>query len=113
MMILKRWCKRKKEEEIANYLDNLCVDIIIGSYYHVVGPVAFVGKTMVIYLLGNFISDQEGVERLIGLMVGIDIHKTVENGVTTIELKDPKAELLYTHSIYGKKRTLLFTLILV
>ena len=91
------------QQEIANYLSSLGVDIIIGGYYHVVGPVAFVGKTMVIYLLGNFIFDQEGVERLIGLMVGIDIHKTVENGVTTIELKDPKAELLYTHSIYGKK----------
>ena len=38
---------------------------------------------MVIYSLGNFISDQEGVERLTGLMASIDIHKTVENGVST------------------------------
>lgn len=72
MMILKRWCKIKKEEEIANYLDNLGVDIIIGSYYHVVESIAFVGKTMVIYLLDNFISDQEVVERLIGLMVSLE-----------------------------------------
>ena len=92
------------QQEIANYLASLGVDIIIGSHPHVVEPIAFIGKTMVIYSLGNFISDQVGVERLTGLMVGIDIHKTVENGVTTIELKNPRANLLYTHSLYAKKR---------
>ena len=92
------------QQKIANYLASLGVDIIIGSHPHVVEPIAFIGKTMVIYSLGNFISDQVGVERLTGLMVGIDIHKTVENGVTTIELKNPRANLLYTHSSYAKKR---------
>ena len=92
------------QQEIANYLSSLGVDIIIGSHPHVVEPIAFIGKTMVIYSLGNFISDQEGVERLTGLMASIDIHKTVENGVSTIELRNPKAELLYTHSTYGRKR---------
>ena len=92
------------QQEIANYLSSLGVDIIIGSHPHVVEPIAFIGKTMVIYSLGNFISDQEGVERLTGLMASIDIHKSVENGVSTIELRNPKAELLYTYSTYGKKR---------
>lgn len=92
------------QQEIANYLSSLGVDIIIGSHPHVVEPIAFIGKTMVIYSLGNFISDQEGVERLTGLMASIDIHKTVENGVSKIELRNPKAELLYTYSTYGKKR---------
>ena len=92
------------QQKIANYLASLGVDIIIGSHPHVVEPIAFIGKTMVIYSLGNFISDQVGIERLTGLMVGIDIHKTVENGVTTIELKNPRANLLYTHSSYAKKR---------
>ena len=93
-----------EQQEIANYLSSLGVDIIIGTHPHVVEPIAFIGKTMVIYSLGNFISDQEGVERLTGLMASIDIHKTVENGVSTIELRNPKAELLYTYSTYGKKR---------
>ena len=92
------------QQEIANYLSSLGVDIIIGSHPHVVEPIAFIGKTMVIYSLGNFISDQVGIERLTGLMVSIDIHKTVENGITTIELRNPKAELLYTDSTYGRKR---------
>lgn len=92
------------QEEIANYLAGLGVDIIIGTHPHVVLPIAFIGKTMVIYSLGNFISDQEGIIRLTGLMASIDIHKTLENGVSTIELRNPKAELLYTYSTYGKKR---------
>ncbi|HIT37511.1 MAG TPA: CapA family protein [Candidatus Onthousia faecipullorum] len=89
------------QQEIANYLSSLGVDIIIGSHPHVVEPIAFIGKTMVIYSLGNFISDQDGIERLTGLMVGVDIHKTVDNGVTTIELRNPRAELLYTASRQG------------
>ena len=61
--------------EIANYLANLGVDIIIGSHPHVVEPIEFIGKTMVIYSLGNFISDQVGVECLTGLMVLVYIKK--------------------------------------
>lgn len=93
-----------EQEEIANYLASLGVDIIIGTHPHVVEPIDFIGKTMVIYSLGNFISDQEGTERLTGLMVSITIHKTVENDITTISLENPKAELLYTHSTYARKR---------
>lgn len=89
------------QQEIANYLASLGVDIIIGSHPHVVEPIEFIDDTMVIYSLGNFISDQEGIERLTGLMVSIDIHKTVDNGITTIELENPKAELLYTASDNG------------
>lgn len=93
-----------EQEEIANYLASLGVDIIIGTHPHVVEPIDFIGKTMVIYSLGNFISDQEGIERLTGLMASITIHKTVEDGITTISLENPKAELLYTHSDYARKR---------
>ena len=92
------------QEEIANYLASLGVNIIIGSHPHVVEPIDFIGDTMVIYSLGNFISDQEGVERLTGLMVSVDIHKSVEKGITMISLNNPRAELLYTHSTYGRKR---------
>ena len=84
--------------EIANYLANLGVDIIIGSHPHVVEPIEFIGKTMVIYSLGNFISDQVGVERLTGLMVSVDIKKTVAKDNTTISLENQAAELIYTYS---------------
>lgn len=91
-----------KQIEIANYLSSLGVDIIIGSHPHVVEPVEFIGKTLVIYSLGNFISDQEGIERLTGLMMSVDIKKSVESGITTISLDNLKADLVYTYSKYGR-----------
>lgn len=91
-----------KQIEIANYLSSLGVEIIIGSHPHVVEPVEFIGKTLVIYSLGNFISDQEGIERLTGLMMSVDIKKSVDSGITTISLDNLKADLVYTYSKYGR-----------
>ena len=91
-----------KQEEIANYLSGLGVDIIIGAHPHVVEPIDYIGKTLVIYSLGNFISDQEGVERLTGLMVSVNIKKTVKKKTTNIEINDLKADLIYTKSKYAK-----------
>lgn len=86
----------ESQTEIANYLSSLGVDIIIGSHPHVVEPIEYIGKTLVIYSLGNFISGQIGVERLTGLMVAVDIEKVVENYNTSISLKNLKADLIYT-----------------
>lgn len=95
------------QERIANYLSNLGVQVIIGAHPHVVEPVEYIndGKTFVIYSLGNFISDQEGNERLTGLMMSLRIRKFVEvNGETTVTIENPKADLIYTKSSYSGKR---------
>lgn len=95
------------QEEIANYLSSLGVQIIIGAHPHVVEPVEYIndGKTFVIYSLGNIISDQEGNERLTGLMMELTIHKHVDvDDTVTITIEHPKAELTYTKSYYGGKR---------
>jgi poly-gamma-glutamate synthesis protein (capsule biosynthesis protein) len=95
------------QEEIANYLSSLGVNIIIGSHPHVVEPVEYINdnKTLVIYSLGNFISDQEGNERLTGLMMEVTINKHVDvDDNVTISVDSPKAELIYTKSYYGTKR---------
>ena len=84
------------QEEIANYLSELGVDIVIGAHPHVVEPVEYIGKTLVIYSLGNYISAQDTTEKLTGLMMSVDIKKTVDKGVTTVSVENPKAELLYT-----------------
>ena len=95
------------QEEIANYLSSLGVQIIIGAHPHVVEPVEYIndGRTFVIYSLGNFISDQEGNERLTGLMMSLDIKKYVDvDDSITITIENPKAELIYTKSYYSRKR---------
>ena len=62
----------------ADYLSSIGVDLIIGAHPHVVEPMEYIndGKTFVIYSLGNFISDQEGNERLTGLMMSLNIKGT-------------------------------------
>ena len=60
---------------IANYLSSLGVNLIIGHHPHVVQPVTYINDTLVIYSLGNFISNQLtiGINQGIGLIVGMDI----------------------------------------
>ena len=60
---------------IANYLSSLCVNLVIGHHPHVVQPVSYINHTLVIYSLGNFISNQLvlGINQGIGLMIGMDI----------------------------------------
>ena len=84
------------EKEIAQYLSELGVDIVIGTHPHVVQPIEYVGETLVIYSLGNFISNQLvlGLNPAIGLMVGVDI--TVDGDNTKISIKEK--ELLYSYS---------------
>ena len=84
------------EKEIASYLSELGVDLIIGTHPHVVQPIEYVGETLVIYSLGNFISNQLvlGLNPAIGLMVGVDI--TVDGDNTKISIKEK--ELLYSYS---------------
>ena len=90
------------QEEIAKYLSSLNVDIIIGHHPHVIQPVEFIGKTMVIYSLGNFIASQKGaVEKHTGLMMSVNVHKTTINGKSSISLENPTAELSYVYSIPG------------
>jgi poly-gamma-glutamate synthesis protein (capsule biosynthesis protein) len=86
------------QKEIANYLASLGVDIIIGHHPHVVQPIDFIGDTMVIYSLGNFISSQYGINKLTGLMASVNIKKQTIDGKSKIILENPQAELVYTYS---------------
>ena len=65
----------ESQKQIAEYLSSLGVNIIIGHHPHVVQEVTYVGDTLVIYSLGNFISNQLsiGLNNGIGLMYGVDI----------------------------------------
>ena len=88
-----------QQTRIAQFLSEQGVQLIIGAHPHVVEPVEYInnGKTFVIYSLGNLISDQEGNERLTGLMMSVKIKKKV-----TITVEEPRAELTYTKSYYCK-----------
>lgn len=95
-----------QQTEISNYLSSLGVQLIIGAHPHVVEPVEYIneGKTLVIYSLGNFISDQVGIERLTGLMMKVTINKVETEEGSTVAIENPRAELIYTHSNSRGKR---------
>ena len=90
----------EKQKEIAEYLASLGVDIIIGHHPHVIQPIDFIGKTMVIYSLGNFIASQKGeIAKHTGLMASVKVHKKTVNGKSSIELLEPTAQLEYVYSV--------------
>ena len=91
----------KEQRDIANFLAEQGVDIIIGAHPHVVEPIEKIGDTLVIYSLGNFISAQQGINKLTGLMASCIITKDLKTGEVTIS--DVEAELLYTEKNYNKK----------
>lgn len=88
----------EEQKKIAEYLASLNVDIIIGHHPHVVQPIDFIGNTMVIYSLGNFIASQYGINKLTGLMAGVTVKKTTIDDQTTITLEEPTAQLVYIDS---------------
>ena len=84
-----------EQKKVAKYLSDLGVNLVIGAHPHVIQPIEYVGNTLVIYSLGNFISAQRvlGLEKIIGLMVGTDI--VVKDNKVTFD--KTKFQLLYTY----------------
>lgn len=82
------------QRNIAKFLSDLGVDIVLGHHSHCVQPVEMIGNTIVAYSLGNFLASQETdqISTQIGLELTIDIKKT-NNDITLI----PYARLTYLH----------------
>lgn len=90
---------------ISKYLASLGVDVVIGTHPHVISPLRWIGKTLVIYSLGHFISNQSDIQessRRIGLAVHLDVLKTSFQDKKKITLEGVNTELLYTKSENGK-----------
>ncbi|MFL6557515.1 MAG: CapA family protein, partial [Bacillus sp. (in: firmicutes)] len=84
----------KEQKDLAKFLANEGVDIIIGSHSHVLQPMEWIKtadgrQTFVIYSLGNFISAQYSNYRDIGGLATIDITKTVSEKGSSIEFSNP------------------------
>lgn len=88
------------QKDMAKFLAENGVDVVIGTHPHVVQPIDFIDNTLVIYSLGNFISAQENdinYAKLVGLMSSIDITKTVEDNNVSIKIDNVNNELLFTY----------------
>ena len=89
----------KEQEDIAIYLSNLGVDIIIGHHPHVLEPIDYIDNTLVIYSLGNFLSGQEDLDTRVGAMVSVEVEKKEGE----IVISNPTATLTYTY--YKERKT--------
>lgn len=87
-----------EQVEIATELANLGVNIVIGNHPHVIEPIEFIDNTLVMYALGNLVSAQIGIERLVGLMVNVEITKVQTSDTESyIEINKVEAGLHHTY----------------
>lgn len=90
----------EEQIEIAKFLADLGVDIVIGNHPHVLQPITKIDDTIVMYSLGNFISNQYGNgdwNKLVGFMATLDITKIVTpEGETSITFDNLGGELIFT-----------------
>lgn len=94
----------QEQERQAQFLADNGVDLIIGSYPHVVEPVKWItaengDRTLVYYSLGNFQSIQNTVENMLGGQANITISKE-EDGT---HISDYSLDFVVTH--YEKRES--------
>lgn len=94
----------------AKYLASLGVDVIIGNHPHCIQPVEWIDNTLVIYSLGNLISNQVilvpkyGQKVAIGAFATMDFIKTTnEDGTKNIKIDNLEIELSYTYKNTAEK----------
>ena len=96
--------ENKEQKELAKYMANLGVDLIIGTHPHVIQPIEWVtgddgNKTLVYYSIGNYIncSNEEGSEiadRFVGGIADVTISK---NSKGQVEITDYSAIPVISH----------------
>ena len=93
----------KVQKDMARFLADNGVDIVIGTHPHVIEPVEWIDDTIVFYSLGNFISSQTSESCTnykcnIGLMSSLEIVKTVEDDEIDIKIDNIENNLIYTYN---------------
>jgi len=103
------WLKpSKRQKELADFLIKNGVRLVIGSHPHVVQPIDIQRdsdsiKNIVVYSLGNFISNQSKPNTDGGMMVNIEISKD-HNGNVNIDKCDYSLVWVYKHPENGKNK---------
>lgn len=93
----------QEQKDLAKWLANQGVDIVIGHHPHVLQPFDWVEsddgthKTFIAYSLGNFLSNQRDLHQKIGGMMEIDIVKRTKGREVSIEVTKPKFLMTYVH----------------
>jgi len=100
-----------QKEQIEKFID-LGSDIVLCSHPHVIQPYEMIttkngNQGLVYYSLGNFVSSQNEVPRVLGGMADINVKKTIKNRKSIIEILDYDLIPLITHQELGNYTTYL------
>ena len=92
------------QEKLAQKMADWGADVIIGHHPHVLQPVTWLdrkdgGRTLCVYSLGNFISQQNTGARVIGGMLHYTLQRQTDGGGVTVE--DVYFEPVVTHYVSG------------
>lgn len=95
-----------KQKELAKFLADNGVDIVLGNHSHSLQPWEKIDDTIVFYSFGNFISNQMGADQanikkvgVIGAFGTLEITKTLDtrDNSTKIVIDNIGADLIYTY----------------
>lgn len=90
----------EEQKELAQYLADAGVSVIIGAHPHVIEPAEYITskdgkKTLVYYSLGNFVSAQDRSDTMLGGMATFTLHLDGKTG--EVSSKDAKFYPTITH----------------
>lgn len=92
--------------QMANELSEMGVNVILGNHPHWIQPIDYINDTLVIYSMGNFISNQLILKNssyytesvAVGALVSFDINMlTYENGEKKVSTDNINVELIYNY----------------
>ena len=92
------------QKEQAKYLASLGVDVVIGNHPHCIQPVEWIDNTLIIYSLGNLLSNQMimvstyGYKVAVGAFATMEFNKVVnEDGTSKVTVDNVELELHYNY----------------
>lgn len=79
------------QRDMAQFLADNGADVIIGGHPHVIEPLEYIStdrcEVPVFWSIGNFISGQSEVPRMLGMLAEVTFHKDADGVVTVTETK--------------------------
>lgn len=85
--------QHRQQEQVAQFLNDQGVRLIIGGHPHVVQPVIFSEGRLTVYSLGNFISGMKTTDTRGGMLLRVKLRRESDGEV---QIVDPTYRLVYT-----------------
>lgn len=86
------------QKEIANYLSELGVDIVVGNTGYSIQPIEKINNTLILYSLGNLLSGHILADSRISAVVDLKLNMSIKDDVKTIQFSDINVLLTYAYN---------------